>query len=296
MQKKLTRFLLFVLLPILAFIGLDSLFHPTGKQFHASRLETSFPNSSEWELPTLSASEQKKVDQILDQNFTFFNKGTQAAVFLSEDKKYVIKFLKQRKFRPTSWLCFVPVSFNPYYKDFLVRKQRRINTFNACKIGVYELKEETGVLYAHLNRSHNLNKKLTVFYKDGDMHLIDLDKTNFMIQKRASLIYSRITELMANGDIPGAQNVLSLIFSLLETLGKKGIVDNDPVIHKNFGIIKDKAVQIDIGTMKLDPLSAKNGTYKTLIPGTTQILKTWIEKNYPELQPHFEECLRASCS
>jgi len=53
-----------------------------------------------------------------------------------------------------------------------------------------------------------------------------------------------------------------MIFSLIDFLGKSGVVDNDPILRKNFGLIDDIAVQIDVGKLRIDPKRRENLAYK----------------------------------
>jgi hypothetical protein len=211
---------------------------------------------------------------------------------LSEDKKYVLKFLKQNKLRPKTWLAYLPFSFNPYYRDALVLKKKLESTFRAIKMAFTDFKQETGLLYVHLNRTHHLNKTITIFDRKGKSHRVNLDKTNFLVQKKAKLIYMRISELMSEGNTEKAKEVITSVFSLIDQLGRRGVVDNDPILRKNFGLIDDRAVQIDIGRMKIDPIRITSLQYKNEVAGITKSFKLWIEKNYPILTDHFDSNLR----
>ena len=274
------------------FIGLDRLVHHESVQFSLDKIVTSQRFSPEWEIPKLSVEEKKVFDQILAQKFTYYNKGSQSYVFISEDKKFILKFLKQEKFRSKTWLSLLPLSFNPYYQEHLAKKEKCHSTFAACKTAFSELKNESGLIYVHLNRTHNLNKKVTIFDKNGKPHVVDMDKTCFYVQKHAQLIYSRISELMHDKDIDGAKRIISSVFTLIDFLGRKGVFDNDPILRKNFGLIDDVAVQIDIGKLRIDPLRQQTLAYKQEVGSITHSFKTWLEKNYPSLSDHFEHCLQ----
>jgi hypothetical protein len=291
MMKKIYLGIALFLFCASLFLGIDRFAHRRSSRFSLDRIVSSHRYSPEWEMPARSSEEQKFLDEVLSQKFTYYNKGTQAYVFISEDKKYILKFLKQQKFTPKSWLSFIPFSFNPCYQDYLIKQKRCSETFSACKTAFLELKDETGLIYVHLNNSRDLNKKVTILDKNGQRHVVEIDKTSFYIQKRAQLIYSRISELMHHGDVEGAKNIITSVFALIDFLGKKGVVDNDPILRKNFGLIDDVAVQIDIGTLRIDPMRQQNLDYKQEVGNVTHSFKTWVEKNYPELTEHFEKTL-----
>ncbi len=274
------------------FLGIDRFVHHESSRFTLSKILSSQGSSPEWEIAKLSLEEQKKLEQILNQKFTYYNKGSQSYVFISEDKKFILKFLKQEKLRPKSWLAYIPLSFNPYHREYLFKKEKCRATFSACKTAFEELKKESGLIYVHLNHARDLNKKITILDKNGGQHIVDIDKTCFYVQKRAQLIYSRISELMHGNDIEGARRIVSSVFSLIDFLGKKGVFDNDPILRKNFGLIDDIAVQIDIGKLRIDPVRQKTLAYKQEVGSITHSFKTWVEKNYPVLSEHFENCLK----
>ncbi len=291
MMKKIYVVFAFFLFLCSLFIGIDRFAHHKSHHFSEDKITASHTSSNEWNIPSLTLEDQKALDQILNQKFTYYSKGSQSYVFISEDKKYILKFLKQHKLRPRSWLAYIPVSWNPYYQEYLFKQNKSRFTFNACKTAFLELKKEAGLIYVHINNTPDLNKKVTIFDKNGVRHIIDVDKTSFYVQKRAQLIYSRISELMHNGDIEGAKQIIASVFSLIDYLGRKGVVDNDPILRKNFGLIDDVAVQIDIGKLRIDPLR-QTLAYKQDVSSITHSFKVWLEKNYPDLSQHFEYCLK----
>lgn len=291
MVKKIYVGLAFFLFFFSLFIGIDRFVHHKSNRFSLDKITTYHSYSPEWQIPPLSAEEHKALDQILSQKFTYYSKGSQSYVFISEDKKTILKFLKQHKLRPKSWLAYIPLSFNPYYQEHLFKKKKCDFTFNACKTAFLELKNEAGLIYVHINNTRDLNKKVTIYDKNGECHVVDIDKTSFYVQKRAQLIYSRISELVHQGDIEKAKQIITSVFSLIDFLGKKGVVENDPILRKNFGLIDDVAVQIDIGKLRIDPIRQQNLAYKQEVGSITHSFKVWLEKNYPQLSDHFEQCL-----
>lgn len=288
MLKKLSVFLALFSLILSLFVGIDRFAHQRSSRFSPQKIISQHPSSSEWDLPPLSQEEQARLRSILNQKFTYYSKGSQSYVFISEDKQHILKFLKQNKLSPKSWFSAIPLSFNPYYLESVAKEKKRQATFLACKTAFLELKKETGVIYVHLNPTRDLNRELLIFDKHGKSHLIDLNRTNFYVQKKAELIYSRITKLMDENRVEEAKGIISSVFSLLQTLGKKGVVDNDPIVRKNFGLINDIAVQIDIGKLRIDPNRQGTSAYVRDVPNIMHSFKNWIEKSYPTLSKHFE--------
>lgn len=286
----------FVILPVFLlflfslFIGIDRFTHRKSTHFSLSKISAVHEISDSWEVPPLSIEDKIELDKILNQSFTFFGKSTHAYLFISEDHKYIIKFLKQHALRPKSWLAYIPLSFNPYYEEYCQKLKFQKKIFSGYKQAFTELKEKTGLIYVHINRTCDLNKKISIYDKNEKPYIVDLDKTSFYIQKRAQLLYFRISELMRAGDIPCAKNIISSVFLLIDYLNSKGIRGDDLAFYKNFGIIDNKAVQLAISKIQIHPNEFPNPFNK--ISEAVKPFRAWIKKNYSELLPHFDEKLK----
>lgn len=265
-------------------IGLDRLFH---KSDFCHKLATPFCQ----EISALDNAEKKEIQKILSQPFFYLSQGTQCYVFVSQDNKYVLKFFKEKQLHPSTWTGYIPLSWNFYYQKHLFAKKVANEIYQSLKISFNELKNESALVYLHMEESLILPAKSLLFDKKGRQHKIDLNNKAFLVQKRADLIYPRISELMAQGDSQGAKKVISSVLTLLDTLGKKGIYDNDPVIRRNFGLVGDQAVQIDIGQVKRNPLRGQDLSYRQEILRVSESFQKWLGSNYPELEEYCKEAM-----
>ena len=143
----------------------------------------------------------------------------------------------------------------------------------------------------HINPTHFLNKKITVCDRNGKNHTIDLDRTSFYIQRRAQLIYPRISDLMRAGDSERCKNILASVIRLIAKLGKKGVCNKDLSLYKNFGVINDKAVQLTITKFQIDQTAACQQSNQNQIMPVIETFRRWVQKNYPELLAYFDEKL-----
>jgi hypothetical protein len=286
-----------ILLPVLflfcfsLFVGIDRFIHSKSLHFSLSKIASAQETGLQENAPLLSDEEKRELDQLFSRSFTFFGKSNHAYLFLSEDHKYVIKFLKRSAIAPKSWLSYIPFSFNPYYQDYCQKQEEQKKIFSAYQTAFAKFKEETGVVYMHLTPTHVWQKKISIFDKNGKLYAVELDKTSFYVQKRAQLIYPRIAELMRTKDIDPAKNIITSILSLIDFLGKKGVCDHDLTLYKNIGLINDRAVQLAISKLQLEDLCAHSSTHKLNIPVITEPFRRWIKKNYPELLGHFDDKL-----
>lgn len=261
----------------------------TADKFVLSEIQYERPYNPDFDTRPLTQAEQQEVDTALSQNYTYFGCGGQAYVFFSDDGKYVIKFFKQRHFREPTHLNYIP--FIKKYRDlkYVKRKKKITNEYGSYKLGFEEIPEETALVYVHLNKTSHLKKTITISDKFKLEHKIDLDKTDFILQRRAQLVHDKIDQQMAAGDIAGAKRTISSIVDLIVTRCKKGYTDKDPNIATNCGILGDKAIKIDVGRFGLEPLMANPLFYKPELFHIVQPFHKRLSEKYPELAKHLDE-------
>lgn len=250
------------------------------------------PYDKTWEIAPLAPSVQQEVFQAIDQKFTYCNKGGQCFVFFSEDGRYVLKFLKQKLYKLPLWVRYFPV---PYFIDhFRIKKKwkklDKLNRdFTSYKIAYDELQNETGIIFIHLNQTTDLKKSLKIVDKLGIEHQIDLNKFDFILQKRADLLYSKIKKLMKKGKIDDAKKSLSEVLKFIITLCKKGIHDRDPSLSTNCGFIQSQPIKIDAGLFVRDERVKLPEVYKQELIRVSNPLKMWLRKKHPTLSPYFDQ-------
>jgi hypothetical protein len=261
----------------------------TADKFILSEIQYDRPNDPLFDTRPLTAEETREVDQALSQDYTYFGCGGQAYVFFSADGNYVIKFFKQRHFREPKHLDYIP--FIKRYRDvkYGKRKQKMRQEYGSYKIGFEQLPRESALVYLHLNKTDHLHKSITFVDKFNLPHTIDLDKTDFILQRRAELVHDKIASLMRKGDVEGAKKTVSMIVDLIVTRCKKGYFDKDPNIRTNCGILDDHAIKIDVGRFSQDLRMKKPIFYKTELSRQTRPFLQWLGENYPELARHLEQ-------
>lgn len=276
------RLLLILLACGALFFGIDRLVHKKGGRSLASKIEIPAPyafSTPSWDpVPA----------PLLNQRFFYLKKGCQAYVFVSEDGNYVLKFFKQHLQKPDSFLVYLP--FTPQRKHLEAKNRAYEEALKSCALAYRSFRDETALLYIHLCPNH-LDTTVELIDRHGRSSHIQLDKTAFVLQKRATLIYPRLSALMRAGDLPKAERTLTSLFDLLQFLGKQGVVDNDPILRKNFGILDERAVQIDIGNLQIDPKRVGTDAYRSDLFNITRNLRSWIEESEPELLGYFDALL-----
>ncbi|HSW86801.1 MAG TPA: hypothetical protein VLG49_04800 [Rhabdochlamydiaceae bacterium] len=271
-----------VILLILIFIGTERFCHYQTKGFAISKIISNLPHRSDWEVSPLSQEEHSFLENILNQKFIFLGGGGSFYAFASEDQNYVIKFFKMHHLNPIPRL-------RPYIGPILDRHKKRERVFDSCKFAYNDLKEETGVIYIHLNKTKGLHKNIIIVDNLGIEHSIPLDSIEFVVQKKAVLAPEYIAGLMKSGRPDLAKDALKSVWHLMESIIKKGYDGRDMNVATNFGFINGKAVQIDIGPFKKANWVKARNFYKNRLYRSARKLDLWLQETYPELSKHFEE-------
>jgi hypothetical protein len=278
---------------VLAIFGLH---HFCQKQTHGFRpylIMSNLPNEPRWEVPPLSVEEQEKIERLLDQPFTFLGSGGWCFAFLGADQKTVLKFYRHTHLQPASILKNFAYKKLLLQSDPLPQNKKYFQTFNFNSLMLLytEAKERTGILYVHLNKTSAKHKPVTLIDNIGTRHVIDLDKTEFIVQKRAELLFARLQELSDQKKMDEAKQCIDDFMNCLLTLCQKGIRDNDASLRYNFGFTEDGAVTLDLSSFEYDETLKSPGQYRKEIMNKTQRLSRYLRKYHPELYAHSEKRL-----
>jgi hypothetical protein len=269
-----------VLFCLLAFGGVVLCYKPKTSGFALSKFRSTFQPRPEWEI-SYAPQDLECLNDIFSQKFVYLDRGTLSYAFVSEDQKYVVKFLNMEHLTPKTWLKFIPFSDLNKYRTRKVdqRAQRLKKIFAMHKLCYERFKEETGLLFVHLNKTKNLNKKITLIDRKGKEWPIDLDTTVFLVQEKAELIYSRLGKLIKEGDLAGAKMAKEAMLKFIASRCQKGLVDHDKGVGKNYGFVGDRVIQIDISEL------AESRDHPDLeVERVRQKMDTWIQNHYPLLK------------
>lgn len=282
-----------------AYKAVRSLWEQKTDGFTVGGISSSRKFNPAWDVHILSQDERNELDRALSQKYGYLACGNQAFAFLSEDGRYVLKFFKQKLFEPPLLWKLVPSRWlkeGRRDKKIWKKKYKLQRDFESYRMAFDELKEETGLVLVHLNATDWIGKNISITDKINIEHLVPLDDFNFIIQKRADLVYPTIDKLMREGNVAAAKEALSSILHLFVSRCQKGISDSDPDLDKNFGFIDGLAVQIDIGRFTRHATKVKfhdrhiaqqMGASEVGPPVIKDSFKTWLLENHPVLYEHF---------
>lgn len=239
---------------------------------------------------SLSQEEKSQIIKILGQPFQYLDKGSQCYAFESADGKYVLKFFRYERYRIPRWISYL--SFPTFLEEIQQAKAhrkevRRKTLLHSCLIAHQELKEESGLLYVHLNKDPLFHKRVCLIDKIGRHYYLNIDEYEFILQKKANLIYPTLNMWIDKGEIETAKEALSKLLVLLTKRYEKEIFDNDPVLRKNMGFIGKEPIYIDIGQFTYSGRKDDTIFYCPQIDRNTGRLQEWLQQNSPELWSYF---------
>jgi len=279
-----------VFLFLLSFIAIERFCYIQTAGFRIAKIQADDEESS-----PITASLPKEIFNCFEKPFVFLGSGVQCYAFESQDQTIVLKVFKH-------FHAGVPNkelekwSFSPWKEkiDQIVyeRRARMSRIYQSCHLAS-KRPEETALMYTHLQKTSSLKKTITLLDRIGTPHLIDLDTTPFIIQRKAILALPYLTKKIEQGDDLGAKRAIQAVIELIETRCKQGIANTDPVFHRNFGFLEDRPVEIDVGSFVSNPYLAQERMAKQTLFYEAECLRNWLRLHFPHLENVVEEALAA---
>jgi len=312
--KKTTGWVFKIAAAVALFVGLQKLCELKTRGFCLQRiLEHDLAPQTAWQTSALGAGELQDIGALLDQPYHLLGSGGECFAFISQDKKTVIKFYKLNLGRfmylrrgllkvdhredagtiSNHWLAKVPL---PSFLDVArrrilgMREHRLKRLFKSTVLAYEELREETALLYVHLNRTENFKKPLILVDSMGIRHQIDPNTSKFVVQRTAEPFLDRLHRLMQEGEVAAAKSSIDSFLDLIVQRCQKGFADHD-IYMRNFGFVADKAMEIDIGPFVKDPQMIGSDNIKKELFFASSELRAYLSNKYPELLAHLEHSL-----
>ncbi|MBX7067060.1 MAG: hypothetical protein K1X28_07505 [Parachlamydiales bacterium] len=262
------RFFLFLTLLSLPF-WLPSAYRRTIHPFRPAKCFVQWPHVTKWETPPLT---DLKALESLKKPFTYFSKGGQSFVFMSQDGQYVLKIFHYDS-------CRIPLgshlvaAFRKWlglsHRRYIYTPEKIEKTFEACSLAFRYAQEQTGLVYIHLNPKEGL-PNITLLDCFGRKHIVNTSQVRFALQKRAAPFLPAFLE-------QPKEPLFQSFHTLLEEISAQGIVNNDSRLNGNFGILDGKVVAIDFASFIYSPERAKQREIFF-----EKKLQRWIDKHVVE--------------
>ncbi|NGX56053.1 MAG: hypothetical protein K1060chlam5_00287 [Candidatus Anoxychlamydiales bacterium] len=220
-----------------------------------------------------------EISSILDQNFKYLARGRQSFVFVSDDDKYVIKFLNSRRYDVELLKNNV---FNSKYikKHYERRKKRFLEDCRALDLAFDNFRDEAALVYVHPYRTNCFNKTLNFFDKLNRKNSVDLDEVVFILQKKANFIFY---EALDKAEDSLKDHLIKDYLNVIEKRAKALVIDSDlDRRHSNYAVLNNKVITIDVGRTYLDEKLKEPYFFKKEIIRSTKSLRRYLMKRYPE--------------
>ena len=289
--KKFLKKALKFLLPVLAVLAVTRFCHEKTGKFELYKICSDLPFSKDWDTGCPSKEELANLKTVFNQPFRFIGKGGQAFVFGSDDGKYVIKFFRISRLQAPIWLKALNPPFLESYRQRVTLEKKALlkRDFTSYATAWKELHEETGLVFCHLNKTDFLSQKLKIYDKIGISYEIDLDRMEFVVQKKADLFFPYLELCLTEQNQEKIRQALSSFVRLLHNRYQKAIKDNDPNLKINFGFVEGHPIQIDIGRFEKSPAPISSMEAQKEIVRIVAPLRDWLETRDPRLANYLDE-------
>jgi len=234
-----------------------------------------------FEMPDLSS--------MIQGPFYYLGSGGQAIAFESEDHEYVLKFFLiqslhgNKKYpipKPTHWIA------SHRQKRKAQRKEKKMESLriamNSYARALPILKEKTGILALQLRSKSLKNQNLpivTLYDKSGEKHLVDLNLSPFILQKKAVTVSQKFQENLSK------EKKLELLKSLQDFFKERTMlglcdIDKNILLGENYGFLGDLPIQFDVGRIVLNERFKEDPQEE--IQRMNTIVRNWaFERNLP---------------
>lgn len=273
--------------------GMRAYFNLTD-DFRISNITYEVPYNSSWEVSLKSKEEKDHLNEILQQKFYYIGKGAQSYAFASEDGNYVLKFIKFKHLKPSFWV--ETFSFLPQVEKYRAKQSKRKNkllnsVFDGYHLAFERHKEESGLIFVHLNMTMGQYSSVTLIDKLGLKRTIPLDQIVFFVQEKVKTTRIVFDQLLKEGNLPLAKQRIGQIFSLYGQEYKKGIYDRDHGIMHNTGFAGERPIHLDVGKLTEDPRMKETKFAKEDFEKVLVRFNAWIKNNYPQYYNELSETI-----
>ncbi len=237
-----------------------------------------------WEGIPLTDKEKQTLLQLLNQPFTYLDKGHQSYAFKSADGKYVLKFFHFERMRSSPlWQYLETIPFMERYtdknRDACDKRFRRATTGYAVAYK-YD-KDNCGLLFMRLGCIPHIPQTVLLIDQWGGSHPIDLDKTYFVIQHLATPANQAFSNFLSNNQLVEVKKLVNKIFALYLEEYKRGVYDFDHNLMHNVGFFDGHAMRMDIGKLQYLEKIKDPHNYLADLKLILQRIDEWMGRHYP---------------
>lgn len=293
-KKQFFFFVSFVALSIFfTFVGRYCRMASDG--FAILRISHNLPKDPKYRPPALSNGEKEELESIFAQKFHYVGCGGQSYAFASDDGEYILKFFRFYHHRIPIWLDKMPLFGNlknkrDSFKRMHENKLQRL--LASLLITSTTLKEQSGVIYPHLQKTKDLGFNLHFYDKIGVYYCLNANEFAFVLQKKGVPGGVYLKTLVQNGELKKAHEKVDELFMHSIRIAKMGLLDRDLNFKSNLGFFHDHVFQLDLGSLSYNEKAKSYQSYSLLLNQSVTKFKIWLSKECPELISYFDEKLQ----
>ncbi len=253
--------------------------------FSLDKITSRLSYNENWEIePITDRQRELLVQKVFPQTYYYLAAGNQCYAFISEDRQYVMKFFKMQSLFPKEWLNSFPLSLlqNLGFKHETSNQLFSERIFASYKDAYEHLRDETGLIYIHLNKTREFKSNVSLIDREGKKYTIDLDTVEFVVQKKATKIYEHLDKLLETKQFDDVRGAIRSFLQLIALRCEKGFVDQDLSIRNNFGYIGNAAIQFDCATLTRDSSMKYPLNFRQEILEAAERLDDWARMKFPE--------------
>lgn len=273
------RIALLLLIPI--FLQLMSLFvFHFRERFHPREFEHGF---SEVVSEQVSGLDYTQLDPIFAQPFHYLGHGKQMIALESQDGQYVLKLFNPMRPLKKGWYLRWRYwkrynSLKWIKREWFSKKARLQKLFKRHRIAYEHLKNETGLVFVHLQKDPRICHRVHITDQKGKFHVLALEDTPFVLQKKAVLVPQYLQSLIHTGQVDEAKQAVEKLEALFSRRIDVGITDRIQTMENNYGFADGEPIQIDVGRIWQHSI-LEQGERERVIENLHQ----WLSNHFPLL-------------
>ena len=255
--------------------------------FNLHLIESQLETRAEWDAK-ISPDHDKFFYVVSQQALEWVGRGANSFIFSTGDDRYVVKFLPAGA-PPASEARGL---FKKLFGKKTLSRKALAKLEDSClssRLCFDELRDETGLVYVHLNRTRAQIHGLKLIDSYGQSQRACGDDTCFVVQQKAKPLIPTLTALMEAEDLQAAEQRIDQVFDLLIALARKGYVDGDEglIPNNNIGFVNGRAIYLDtfhfFRAKSLDVLERMRYECQLRL----RPLEAWLLASYPQLGAYY---------
>ncbi|HEV8051596.1 MAG TPA: hypothetical protein VGP47_03810 [Parachlamydiaceae bacterium] len=254
------------------------------RQFKLSNIKGNWPETYS---ARIAPDQLPHLNETVSQPFYYLDRGKQSFVFISQDRKYVLKFFDNRCLRSG----MLPFLFS-IGKKKCSKKLKRL--FEGYQIAQSHDATNAGLLFLQLAADPSNHLQVVVKDRFGLDHVINLSEVPFVIQEKAIPLRQLISSLLEKGNVEEAKFRFRQIIDMYVDEYQHGIFDSDHNFMYNTGFVDNRPLRIDLGRLRLEEAIKDPEVYEEDLEKIgIQRLGDWLERHFPQYRKEILEDMKS---